>query len=62
MRIPLTTGDRQRLPQRGQQGKEPEATTALGLLRDLEQVTDSVSIFPHLSNGDNKGCSEVRMR
>lgn len=44
-RSPLTSGDRQRLPQRGQRGKEREATTTLGLLCDLEQVTDSVSLF-----------------
>lgn len=45
MGIPMTSGDRQRLPRRGSQGKEQEARTAMGLLCDLEQVTDSVSLF-----------------
>lgn len=32
-------------PGRGQQGKEQEARTAISLLCDLEQVTDSASLF-----------------
>lgn len=62
---PSTSGDRKWFPQKGPaHGKEQEAKTAVSLLCDLEQVTHSLWLhfFPHLSNGDHKGCSEVRMR
>lgn len=46
------------------EGKDQKASMAISWLHDLEQVTDSLCLhfFPHLSNGDNKSCSEVSMR
>lgn len=61
---PLTAGHKERLPHEGPaQGTEQEPKTTISLPCDLEQVTNSPSPFsPHLPNGENKGCSEVRMR